>query len=184
MVAVAAGVTVAVHAVRTNAVEGEKTSQDYSGVIPVVATGNAVKAADVEGGVAPLKTLAELNVLATNTEAVFVVIPSTDGERTAAIQKEVKAAAVTITARGTKIGTFILSRDAQEYAGVVKQVGAPAVLAMVKGRGMAAVNDKEITQEGLLKGFVGASRPSGCGPSSGGCGTSSGGCGPSSAGCK
>ena len=112
-----------------------------------------------------------LNIVATNTEAVFVVVPSSDGTRTAAIQKEVAGAAATMTGKGTKVGTFLLSPDSKDYAGVVEQVGSPAVLAMVKGRGMAVVKDKEVTQEGLLKAYVGASRPS-----SGCCGSSSSGC--------
>lgn len=174
VVAVAAVVTVAVHVSRVEAADSQKKQQDYSSAIPVVAVTNAAKpAADAAGWGVPLKTLAELNTVATNTEAVFVVVPSLDGYRTAAIQKEVAAAATTITGRGTKVGTFLLSRDAQEYAGLVQQVGAPAVLAMVKGGSMAAVKDKEVTQEGLLKAYVAASRPSNCSGSS---------CGPS--GCK
>ena len=175
VVAVAAVVTAATHVARLNAAESQEKQADYSTAIPVFAGTNAAKpAVEVAGWGAPLKTLAELNTVATNTEAVFVVVPSSDGTRTAAVQKEVTGAAATMTAKGTKVGTFLLSRDAQECAGLVEQVGAPAVLAMVKGRGMAAVKDKDVTQEGLLKAYVGASRPSGCGPS--GCGPSSGGC--------
>ena len=175
VVAVAAVVTAATHVARLNAAESQEKQADYSTSIPVFTGTNAAKpAAEVAGWGAPLKTLAELNTVATNTEAVFVIVPSSDGTRTAAVQKEVTGAAATMTAKGTKVGTFLLSRDAQEYGGLVEQVGAPAVLAMVKGRGMAAVKDKDVTQEGLLKAYVGASRPSGCGPS--GCGPSSGGC--------
>ena len=135
----------------------------------------AVPATDASWG-APLKGISELNVVATNTEAVFVVIPADDAARTEAIQKEVSAAATAISGRGTKTGTFLLSKDAEDYKGVVAQVGAPAVLAMVKGKGMNVVADKDVTKDALLKAFVGASRPSSS------CGA--GGCGPSSAGCK
>ena len=173
VVALAAVVTAAVHVSRVEAADNQKKKQDYSSAIPVVAVTNTAKPADAAGWGVPLKALAELNTVATNTEAVFVVVPSLDGDRTAAIQKEVAAAATTITGRGTKVGTFLLSRDAQEYAGLVQQVGAPAVLTMVKGGSMAAVKDKEVTQDGLLKAYVAASRPSSC------CGSS---CGPS--GCK
>jgi hypothetical protein len=173
VVVVAAGVTAATHAVRLNAAESQQKQTDYSTAIPGVAATNAVKpAVELAGWGAPLMTLAELNTVATNTEAVFVVVPSTDDARTAAIQKEVTGAAATMARKGTKIGTFLLSWDAQEYAGLVEQVGSPAVLAMVKGRGTAVVKDKEVTQEGLLKAYVGASRPSSCcgsGCGSGGC---------------
>ena len=178
VVALAAVVTVAAHVSRTRAANSQAKPQGYAVSIPVTAGDKAVDASPaVESDVwaAPLKTLTELNLVATHTEAVFVVLPSADADRTAAVQKEVATAAATITARGTKMGKFILSQDAQEYAALVQQIGAPAVLAISKGRGMAGVPDKQITQDGLLKAFVGSSRPSGCGPS---------GCGPSAAGCN
>ena len=170
-VALAAVVVVAAHVSRTRAADTPK--HGYAAAMPVVAPANVAKPA-LNAGVwgVPLKALAELNLVASNTEAVFVVVPSSDGDRTVAIQKEVTAAAATLITRRTKIGTFILSQDSQEYAGLAKQIGAPAVIAMCKGGGMASVQDKQVTQESLLKAFVGASRPSGCGPS--GCGP--GGC--------
>lgn len=120
------------------------------------------------------KGLAELNVVATNTEAVFVVIPSDDATRTAAIQKEVAAAADSIQEKGTKMGKFLLSKEAEDYKAVAQQLGAPSVLAMVKSCGMGVVADKDVSKDALLKAFVTASRPrTSCG---------AGGCGPS--GCK
>lgn len=153
----------------------EAAPQAQGFALPVVAASATAPAAaavtDATWG-SPLKGVSELNVVATNTEAVFLVIPSDDAARTAAIQKEVSAAATTIAGRGTKTGKFLLSKDAEDYKGVVAQVGAPAVLAMVKGMGMSVVADKDVTQDALMKAFVGASRPrsSGCGPSAGGCG--------------
>ena len=161
----------AVTAARISGAKDEKP-QARGFAMPAVAASAvapaAVSATDSTWG-SPLKGVSELNVVATNTEAVFVVIPSDDAARTAAIQKEVAAASATITGRGTKVGKYLLSKDAEDYKGVVAQVGAPSVLAMVKGRGMAVVADKEVSQDALLKAFVGASRPqSGCG--AGGCG--------------
>jgi len=178
---ISGAVVLAACAVVAARVTGEKESApkaEQGFALPVVAApaAAAVAAPDVAGWDAPLKGLNELSVLATNTEAVFVVIPADDAARTAAIQKEVAAASATITGRGTKTGKFLLSKDAADYKGVAAQLGAPAVLAMVKGKGMSVVADKDVTQDALLKAFVGASRPaSGCGPS---------GCGPSSSGCK
>lgn len=168
IVALAAVVVVAARVSRTHAADTPK--QDYATAIPVVAPVETTNPAapDSSWGT-PLKALAELNQVAANTEGVFVVLPSSDDARTAAIQKEVTAAASTIGTRAAKMGRFLLSRDSQEYAALAQQTGVPAVLAMVKGRGMAALKDKEITQESLLKAFVGASRPSGCGPSASGC---------------
>ena len=152
-----------------------KADQGYAmpAVAANAATPAAVAATDATWG-SPLKGISELNVVATNTEAVFVVIPADDAARTDAIQKEVTAAASTISEKGTQVGKFLLSKDAEDYKGVVAQTGAPAVLAMVKGKGMSVVADKEVTKDALLKAYVGASRPrSACG---------AGGCGPS--GCK
>jgi len=161
----------AVTAARISGAKDEKP-QTQGFAMPAVAARAvapaAMSATDSNWG-SPLKGISELNVVATNTDAVFVVIPSEDAVRTAAIQKEVAAASATITGRGTKVGKYLLSKDAEDYTGVVAQVGAPSVLAMVKGRGMAVVADKEVSQDALLKAFVGASRPqSGCG--AGGCG--------------
>jgi len=176
VVALAAVVTVAAHVARDRSADAPR--QGYSTTLAAVAPEGAATppvAADAGDWGTPLTGLAELNVVATNTEAVFVVIPSSDPARTSVIQKEVTTAAATIAARGTKMGTFLLSRDSLQYAGLAQQVGAPAVLAMCKGMGTAAVPDQQITQEGLMKAFVGASRPSSCSPS---------GCGPASSGCK
>ena len=164
VVALAAIATAAVHVSRTHAGENQAKPQDYSSAIsavaPVVA---ATSQPDVVSSCLPLKTLAELNIVASNTDAVFVVLPSNDADRTMAIQKEVTVAAGTITARGTRMGTFLLSKDSPEYAGLAQQVEVPAVLAICKGRGMSALPDKQITQDSLLKAYVGASRPaSGC----------------------
>ena len=75
----------------------------------------AVAPAALAGWESLPKGLAELNVVATNTEAVFVVIPSDDATRTAAIQKEVAAAADSIQEKGTKMGKFLLSKEAEDY---------------------------------------------------------------------
>jgi hypothetical protein len=74
-----------------------KAEQGYA--MPAVAANAvapaAVKPIDASWGT-PLKGISELNVVATNTEAVFVVIPADDAARTEAIQKEVAAATMTI----------------------------------------------------------------------------------------
>ena len=157
----------------SGAKEAEPKAQGFA--LPVVAASAVAPAAatDSAGWEAPLKKMDELNVVATNTEAVFLVIPSDDAARTAAIQKEVSVASATLSEKGTQIGKYILSKDAEDYKAVVQQIGAPSVLAMVKGKGMSVVADKDVSKDALLKAFVGASRPrSSCG--AGGCGA--GGC--------
>ncbi len=153
----------------------EAAPQGQGFAFPVVAASvPATVSADGAEWASPLIGMAELNEVATNTEAVFLVIPSDDAARTVAIQKEVSAAVTTITGRGTKTGKYLLSKEAEDYKAVAQQLGAPAVLAMVKGKGMSVVADKDVSQDALIRAFVGASRPrSACG---------AGGCGPS--GCK
>lgn len=167
--------------------QAEPARKEFAKVVPVAAGAAtaAVQAAASKVDTnnpwgAPLKSMDDLNAVPDDVVGVFVVVPAADAGRTAAVQKEVLAAAATVTAGGTKVGTFVMSKDAEEYASVAEQVGAPAVLAMVKGAGMASVADKEVNQENLLKAYVGASRPSACGPS--GCGPS--GCSPAAQECK
>ncbi len=177
VVLVAAVVAVAAHVSRTRAAEGEAKSRNHAVTIPLtdgVAPSPPAPAASKEEWAPPLNALTDLNQVAADTEGVFIVVPSSDQMRTAAVQKEVAAAASTLAAGGTPMGRFILSRDSQEYAELAQQVGAPAVLALCKGRGMAAVQDDQVTQDSLLKAFAAASRPSGCGSS--GCGSGAAGC--------
>jgi hypothetical protein len=169
VVAVAAiGVTLA----RVN--NTKDAEQPKKGFVLPTASTNPVSPVLASGGAAwavSLKSMEELNVVATNAEAVFVVVATDDATRMAAIQQEVTAACATITGRGTKIGLYLLNKEAADYKGVAGQVGAPAVLAMVSGKGMSVVADKDVTKDAILKAFVGASRPrTGCGPS--GCGPS------------
>lgn len=119
----------------------------------------------------PLRSLASLNKVAVDKDAVFVLLPGKDEAKAKAIRKEIDAAARKITSRGTVLAAYTLDRRAEGYSQVTQQVPAPCVLAMVKGKGMA-VAKSPVTEEGLLQAFVAASRPSaGCGPSQG--------CGPS-----
>ncbi len=168
-VALAAVVVVAVRLSNAAAAKSQAPPRDYAAAVSVVTGPDAAKpasSADSETWALPLKTLAELNKVAADTEAVFVVLPSKDENRMATILREVSAAAATIGARGSRMGRFLLSWDSPEYAALVSQVGSPAVLAFSKGGGMAAVRDEEVGQGNLLKAFVASSRPSGCGPRS------------------
>jgi len=116
-----------------------------------------------------LSSLASLNELAVDKDAVFVFVPAKDGKQTGAIREQVSAAAKQAQSRGQKISAYTLSSDAKEYADITGQVPAPCVLAMAKGAGAVPVSG-EITETKLLEALVTASRPSSCGPS--GCGPS------------
>ena len=125
-----------------------------------------------------LDSLASLNKVATNTDAVFVLLAAEDQQGNQAITREVEAAAKKIQSNGSRICAFKLKKDAPDYAQLAKQFSIPCVVAMVKGCGMSAVSG-QIDEARLIQAFVMASRPSGCGPS--GCGPS--GCSPGSTSC-
>lgn len=112
----------------------------------------------------PLDSLAALNEVAAEKDAVFVFLAAESGERTRIITNEVEATARKAQSRGASIGAYTLDKDVQDYTQVTSQVPAPCVLVMVKGAGVSAVDD-EITEAKLLEALVSASRPSGCAPS-------------------
>jgi len=112
-----------------------------------------------------LDSLASLNKVATNTDAVFVLLAAEDQQGNQTITKEIEAAAKKIQSNGSRICAFRLKKDAPSYAQLAKQFSVPCVLAMVKDRGMSAVSG-QINEVKLIQAFVTASRPSGCGTSS------------------
>ncbi len=122
----------------------------------------------------PLDSLASLNKVAAETDAVFILLVAEDQQGNQTITKEIEAAARKIRSSGCRISAFTLKKDAPDYAQLAKQFSTPRVLAMVKGRGASGVSG-DITESKLIQAFVTASRSSsGCGPS--GCGPL--GCGP------
>ena len=125
---------------------------------------------------AELDSLASLNKVAANTDAVFILLSAKGPQDNQTITKEIDAAAQKILAKGVRVSAFRLRQGAPEYAQLSKQVSVPCVLAMVKGGGMSAVSG-QINEAKLVQAFVTASRPSsGCGPA--GCGPGSASCGP------
>lgn len=121
----------------------------------------------------PLDSLASLNKVEANLDAVFIFISGKGDEKDTDIKKEIENAAGKFQAGGSSITAYMLVKVSKDYAQITGQVPAPCVLAMVKGKGMSVVSN-DITEAKLLEALVTASRPSSCGPS---------GCGPSSAGC-
>lgn len=121
----------------------------------------------------PLISLASLNQVAADTDAVFILLAAEDQQKMQPVTSEIEAAARKIQSNGSRISAFTLNKDAPNYAQLAKQFPTPCVLAMVKGRGMSGVTG-EITETKLLQAFVRAASAISCGPS--GCGPS--GCGP------
>lgn len=135
---------------------------------PVV--GDEAEGQDMPGRVSPLAwgmeldSLASLNTVAVNTDAVFILLSTKDQQASQTVTKEIDAAVKRIKANGIRVSAFRLAEAAPEYAQFSKQVSIPCVLAMVKGGGMSAVSD-EISEAKLVQAYVTASRPtSGCCP--------------------
>jgi hypothetical protein len=105
-----------------------------------------------------LDSLASLNQVATDADAVFVFLTAPDQEDSQAMTGEIEAAAQKIQAKGTQVAAFRLKHTAPEYAQFAAQVSVPCVLALVKGGGMDAVSG-EISEARLMQAFVAASRP-------------------------
>lgn len=114
-----------------------------------------------------LDSLASLNKVASEKDAVFVFLPAGTEEEVRTMREQIEAAARKIISRGTTMAAFTLDKNAQDYAQVSSQAPAPCVLTMVKGRGMSVVA-KDITEANLLQALVAASRPSNCGPADAG----------------
>jgi len=136
---------------------------------PVANSGALAQADKISVGTC-IGGFAELNSVATNTEAVFIYLPAKDGASKNAPLAPMQEAARMIQAKtGMKCGLYTLRAGTRDYGEIAAQMAVPGVLAMVKGRGMSPVAG-EITEANLLQGFVSASSAGGCGPASAGCG--------------
>jgi hypothetical protein len=117
-----------------------------------------------------LDTLASLNKVAVNQDAVFVFVPAM-GEET--VGKEtidaIASAEQKLKSSGIRIGLYTLqfSSPSNEYANIAAQLALPGMLVISKGRGMGTVSG-EITETKLLQAYVASSRAGGCCPSGGG----------------
>jgi len=123
-----------------------------------------------------LDSLASLNKVAVDQDAVFVFIPAKGNDL---VSKEtidaIASAEQKIESDGASIGLYTLQSNSPEYANLSAQLALPGMLIMSKGRGMGTVSG-EITEIKILQAYVASSRTGGCCPSGGG----SAGCGPSS----
>jgi MYXO-CTERM domain-containing protein len=164
IVLAAAGVLVARDIVKSDAAPSQTSGQAFA--LPIAATNSSAAAPTTEKSVEPIGTLSELNTVATNLDAVFVFLPGKEGTSANSPSTPMKNAARTIEAQGKKIGLFTLKAGSPDYDQIAGQISLPAVLAMVKGRGMNAISG-DITETKLVQGFLAASSAGGCGPSAG-----------------
>ncbi len=121
-----------------------------------------------------LDSLATLNKVAINQDAVFVFVPAKGIDL---VSKEtidaIASAEQKLKSSGVSLGLYTLQSSSPEYANLAAQLPLPSMLVMSKGRGAGAVSG-EITETKLLQAYVASSRAGGCGS---GCAPS--GCGPS-----
>jgi len=115
-----------------------------------------------------IDSLAALNKLAMNQDAVFVFIPANGNET---ISKETLSAIASaeqkLKASDIKIGLYTLQfSPSKEYASIASQITLPGILVMSKGKGMGALSG-EITEGKLLQAYVASSRAGGCCPTGG-----------------
>jgi hypothetical protein len=164
IVLVAAGVLVARDIIKSDAAPSQTSGQAFA--LPIAATNSSTAAPTTEKSVEPIGVLSELNAVATNLDAVFVFMPGKAGTSADSPSTPMKNAARTIEAQGKKIGLFTLKAGSPDYDQIAGQISMPAVLAMVKGRGMNAISG-DITETKLVQGYLAASSAGGCGPSAG-----------------
>jgi hypothetical protein len=146
------------------------TSAATDGNAPAISVDSTPRPAQTSVGTL-IGAFSELDTAAANIDAVFVYLPGKEAASGTAPSTTMQAAAHTIESQGTKCGLFTLKPGSPDYDKLAGQISAPAVVALVKGKGRSTVTG-EITESKLVQGYVAAAAAGGC--SGGGCG--SGGC--------
>jgi hypothetical protein len=114
-----------------------------------------------------IAAISELNTLAMDTDAVFVFLPTKEASPHQMPTALIQAAVQTIEEKAKiKMGLFTLKAEGSDYQQLATQTPVPAVLTIVKGRGMRAVSG-EMTEAKLVQAFVAASSAGSCGPTAG-----------------
>lgn len=113
----------------------------------------------------PLESLASLDEVAAQKDAVYVYLPTKGQGLSEEAKKNIEVAAGKAESRGTTMALYTLDDSSKDYAMLANQTSTPCVLAMVKGSGMNIVSGN-ISEANLLQALVVASRPSGCSPGS------------------
>ncbi len=172
IIVLAAGIVLARSLISKSNSANNQTQQSFAAIQPEGKsdTSSELNAASKSDKAAPtiwgpeLDSLASLNKVAADTDAVFILLAADDQQGNQTTADEVEAAAKKIQAGGTRVSAFTLKKGGPDYAQLASQFSLPCVLAMVKGRGASGVSG-QITETKLLQAFVTASRPaSGCCP--------------------
>jgi hypothetical protein len=110
----------------------------------------------------PLASLSALNTEAMDVDGVFILLVKSEADKTPSMLKEIAAAKNVLVTHGTRMGTFQLSSNSQDFSMLSAQLQPPGVVVIVKGRGMKGVQGGDINQNKLLQAFMGAMQPTSC----------------------
>lgn len=170
VVLAAAGVMVVRAALKNDGGSNQAAAPGFTDPVAVATNSTAAVSAPETSVGTSLSAFSDLNTVAIKMDAVFIYLPAKAGGSVTNLAATMNRAASTIESNaGKKCGLFTLKPDSPDYARVAAQVSLPAVLAIVKGRGMSAISG-DITESKLVQGFVAASGAGGCG--GGSCGPS------------
>ncbi|HNQ55199.1 MAG TPA: hypothetical protein PKG66_07285 [Methanothrix sp.] len=111
----------------------------------------------------PLDSVASLNEVATEKDAVFLYLPAKGQVPDEKVKKEIEAAAANAESQGIRMAFFVLDEGSQDYDLVNSQVSVPCVLAMAYGTGKSAATTN-ITEANLMQSLVQASQTYSCAP--------------------
>ena len=112
-----------------------------------------------------LASLAELNSLAADKKAVFILLAGDSQQATEKVGRALEQTSKTITEKGTPVAIFTLDSNKDDYARLVKDLSIesfPSVVVMGKGAGVSVVSGT-VNETNLLTAFVKATTSS-CDP--------------------
>jgi len=111
-----------------------------------------------------LVSMNELNKVAMDQDAVFILIPAKGtpaaDDSLKSSTRAAKKASKTLESRDITVGMYMLNADSADYPMISSQVQTPAILVACKGRGMTAVSG-DMSEEKLLQAFISASSAGG-----------------------
>lgn len=108
-----------------------------------------------------INSIDELNSVASDSTAVFVLLGSNKIETDNEVLSEIEKATQFLSNKGQNVKVFNLAMASKDYSGVLQMYSKPAVLTVVKGRG-ADVTVNNVNESTLLQSFVKASSVSSC----------------------
>lgn len=113
---------------------------------------------------AMLSSLSSLDTVATGFDGVYIVLVSSDADKTPALAQEIGSATQGMASQGIRMGSFQLAPGTPDFEMAKTQLQPPGVIVAIKGRGMRGVPGPDISQTKLLQAGLAAMQPSSCCP--------------------